>query len=136
MPLVLVCFSVHFHIECTVKKSVLSMFMLKLRNQYTYFVGILSRYICIELVLWKSIPYRDIRVSAKPGYALITSPNLLGIVLLSLGWLNFGVVVTLSEFKYLMSVNEVLQSIKCPINNIQSQFLTLLHFIQTQFNVR
>src|ERR1700690_519792 len=82
----MVCFSVHFHIECTVKKSVLSMFMLKLRNQYTYFVGILSRYICIELVLWKSIPYRyicielvlwksipyrDIRVSAKPGYALI-----------------------------------------------------------------
>jgi hypothetical protein len=47
------------------------MFMLKLRNEYTYFVGILSRYICIELVLWKSIPYRDVRVSAKPGYALI-----------------------------------------------------------------
>jgi len=66
----------------------------------------------------------------------ITSPNLLGIVLLSLGWLNFGVVVTLSEFKYLMSVNEVLQIIKCPISNIQSQFLTLLHFVQTQFNVR
>src|ERR1700720_2954065 len=59
----------------------------------------------------------------------VTSPNLLGIVLLSLGWLNFGVVVTLSEFKYLMSVNEVLQIIKCPINNINSQFLTLLHFI-------
>ena len=61
--------------------------------------------------------------------AFFTSPNLLGIVLLSLGWLNFGVVVTLSEFKYLMSVNKVLQIIKCPINNIQSQFLTLLHFI-------
>jgi hypothetical protein len=66
----------------------------------------------------------------------ITSPNLLGIVLLSLTWLKFGVAVDLSAFKYLKSVNEVLQIIKCPISNIQSQFLTLLHFVQTQFNVR
>ena len=71
--------------------------------------------------------YGKLQVSSQQRN--ITSPNLLGIVLLSLGWLNFGVVVHLSEFKYLMSVNEVLQSIKCPINNIQSQFLTLLHFI-------
>src|ERR1700690_4278850 len=87
---------------------------------------------------WRNTTQQDLTIGCCGRSFLkgITSPNLLGIVLLSLGWLNFGVVVHLSEFKYLMSVNEVLQSIKCPINNIQSQFLTLLHFIQTQFNVR
>jgi hypothetical protein len=66
----------------------------------------------------------------------ITSPNLLGIVLLLFNHGQKWGPLIYRPLNISMSVSDSLEIFKCPISNLQSQLLTLLHFVQTQFNVR
>ena len=59
----------------------------------------------------------------------ITSPNLLGIVLLLFNHGQKWGPLIYRPLNISMSVSDSLEIFKCPISNFQSQFLTLLHFV-------